>query len=1123
MDTLFLDSLSIIPGTEVVQRNGKILDSSYYSINYVRSYLLPRSKDSVDWIISYRVFPIAFDKSYSKRSLKILQPEDIGLYDYYNIKTSDEKENLFDMAGLNKNGSISRGITFGNNQDLSVNSNLNLQLSGKITEDINILAAITDDNIPIQAEGNTQQLQEFDQVFIQLYNEKYKLIAGDFLLSRPQSYFMNFTKKAQGGSFSAKFLTSEEADTSKNGHLHSSVSIAVSKGKFSRNLIDGIEGNQGPYRLTGANGEQFIIVLSGTELVYVDGKLLKRGQEFDYMIDYNSAELSFTPNFLITKDQRIVVEFQYSERNYARSLMHFESNYKKEKLRLNFNLFSEQDNKNQPLLQELETEEKELLRNVGDDLNSAVIPAVDSVAEFLDDQVLYKMVDSLGFDSVLIYSIHPDSAKFRARFSYVGPNNGNYVRIRSTANGKVYEWKQPVGGIPQGDYEPLILLISPKQQQMLTFGGTYHFSQNTLLSLEGAFTNNDLNTFSKRHSEDNRSYGIKANFSHSQSIGRRENKTDLWNSKLIYEQRGKNFTYIERYRSVEFERDWNTQGMPLYGNEYLINASTGIAQKDHYLLNYHFDSFVKGHDYKGLRNGYNASYKNNGFKLESRGSYLTAEAALNSEFLRHYTTIEQKLGAFTLGLYTEQEQILFYESKSDSLTNSSKNRLNYSAYLEILDSNKNNFYRLNYSQFYDYLPSEKELRNTYVSDNFEASFELLGNPKSRLKGVGVYRQLKIKDPLLAEQQGQKPENTVLGRLDYDLKLMKGLLSSNSYYQVGSGLENRKEFSYLEVPDGQGNFVYRDYNGNGIKELNEFEEAGPNNRFEANYIKVFTPTNEFQRVFTNQFSEILFLRPEAIWNNEKGLRKAISKFSNKTAFRVDKKTVEESDIYNPFKDNVQDSALVSINSSLSNTFYFNRLSTKFGLEIFYLNNKGKTLLINGFESREIDQKEVRARYNLTRIYTLEAKVSTTEKFNGSEYFENRNYNIVSKEAEPTFIYQPSVKFRWSLNAIYAEKENENGTEKSINRTVGSEIEFNEAGKGSISVGIDFVNIDFNSDGNSSLAFEMLEGLQEGHNTIWNISWQRNLSNNLQLNLNYNGRSSEDLRTIHSGGMQVRAFF
>jgi hypothetical protein len=53
--------------------------------------------------------------------------------------------------------------------------------------------------------------------------------------------------------------------------------------------------------------------------------------------------------------------------------------------------------------------------------------------------------------------------------------------------------------------------------------------------------------------------------------------------------------------------------------------------------------------------------------------------------------------------------------------------------------------------------------------------------------------------------------------------------------------------------------------------------------------------------------------------------------------------------------------------------------------------------------------------------------------------------------------------------------------------------------------------------------MLEGLKTGNNFTWGLSYQRKVATNLQLNFNYNGRKSEATNTIHSGGMELRAFF
>ncbi|MDD5571907.1 MAG: hypothetical protein PHD97_12225, partial [Bacteroidales bacterium] len=317
-DTIQIDTLSIVPNTVFLfDSAGNAVDTSLYKIDYPNSKIIFNSKFKIQnskFKISYRVFPYLFTKPYFHKNPQKIQSDKKG---YYNeLSFSSEKsstDDIFKTGALNKNGSISRGVSFGNNQDVVVNSNLNMQLSGKLSENIDIVAAISDNNIPIQPEGNTQQLQEFDKVFIELSNENFKLTAGDFEMKRPESYFMNFNKKVQGLSFGTNNnLSKNKKDSPLN--LKTFASAAVSKGKYARNSFNGIERNQGPYKLKGANNELFIVVLSGTEKVYIDGVLIKRGQEFDYIIDYNTAEIIFTPKQLITKDSRILVEFEYSDK-----------------------------------------------------------------------------------------------------------------------------------------------------------------------------------------------------------------------------------------------------------------------------------------------------------------------------------------------------------------------------------------------------------------------------------------------------------------------------------------------------------------------------------------------------------------------------------------------------------------------------------------------------------------------------------------------------------------------------------------------------------------------------------------------------------------------------------------
>ncbi|MGZ4037657.1 MAG: hypothetical protein ACXVPQ_07495, partial [Bacteroidia bacterium] len=419
-DTLVLDSLSIVPGSIKLAFKG--MDSAKYTIHpRLHAVIFQKGSRRPDSLqVSYRTFPYNLEKPFFHKDSKLISRDLSRPDNPFTIKFNEQtnNSNFFMNDGLNKNGSISRGITFGNNQDVVVNSNLNLQVSGKLTPEIDMVMAATDNNIPFQPDGTTAQLQQFDKVFIQLSNHNTKLVVGDFQLERPtNSYFMNYYKRAQGA-----YVSNIYTDTmgKKLVTFRTRVGAAVSKGKFARNVIFGTENNQGPYRLVGASNEPFIIVLSGTERIYIDGKQLQRGQENDYIIDYNTAELTFTARQIITKDKRIVAEFQYAERNYGRSLVAAGEEVEIGKLKIFGNLYSEQDNKNKPLQQILSQDQKQILYNIGDTLSKAFYSGA-VLAPFNNSDVFYwkkdSTVSSVTYKGIYVYSTNPDSAKYQVNFS----------------------------------------------------------------------------------------------------------------------------------------------------------------------------------------------------------------------------------------------------------------------------------------------------------------------------------------------------------------------------------------------------------------------------------------------------------------------------------------------------------------------------------------------------------------------------------------------------------------------------------------------------------------------------------------------------------------------------------
>ena len=253
---------------------------------------------------------------------------------------------------------------------------------------------------------------------------------------------------------------------------------------------------------------------------------------------------------------------------------------------------------------------------------------------------------------------------------------------------------------------------------------------------------------------------------------------------------------------------------------------------------------------------------------------------------------------------------------------------------------------------------------------------------------------------------------------------------------------------------------------------------------------------------------------------------MARFSDQVVYKINRKTSYEDNFnaFNPFVYEIADTSLVSIATSFRNTFYFNKTSSVFGMNYSYQENGSKVLLSNGFDSRLLTFHEVRLRWNISKYYNLRSNGILGRKKNNSDYATSRNYFIEYYEIAPTFSYQPSTSFRISLNGKYSEKINNSDlSEKAIIRDVGVDMRYNQQKKGSLTARMNYILITYSGLTNTSLAFEMLEGLKTGNNFTWGLSYQRKVAKNLQLNFNYNGRKSESNNAIHSGGMELRAFF
>ena len=60
-------------------------------------------------------------------------------------------------------------------------------------------------------------------------------------------------------------------------------------------------------------------------------------------------------------------------------------------------------------------------------------------------------------------------------------------------------------------------------------------------------------------------------------------------------------------------------------------------------------------------------------------------------------------------------------------------------------------------------------------------------------------------------------------------------------------------------------------------------------------------------------------------------------------------------------------------------------------------------------------------------------------------------------------------------------------------------------------------------NTSLSYEMLEGMGIGHNCNWHVKYEANITDFLQVNLLYQGRYAQGHKVVHTGSVELRAHF
>jgi hypothetical protein len=563
------DTLFVQPGERVVCLNRSFILASTFSLRENGRLLDPKGDYLLDadsgcftlvvadtlvgarvLVASFRALPMTLQGIYRIREDPHLRevgtaaPGDTAARPPTPFNPSEETQ------GLDISGSKTFGVTIGNRQDLKLQQSLDLRLSGQVTHDVSLLAILSDQDLPFQPQGNTAELSELDRVLVQVRSPRASASLGDVSLGVTGYSFLDLSRELEG-------LTGEAT----LGRARTRAAAASAKGEFTSRQFFGTDGKQGPYLLTDRADSTDIVVVAGTEKVWLDGTLLSRGEEADYTIDYALGEISFTSRHTITANSEITVDYQVASSRYRRRVTFAETQAAMGRAgTLRAAYFGEGDDANNPFGGELTPAERAQLAALGD--SARVSGGTRYVGPGNGGDYQLVVDPESGHD---IYVYVEGAGDYQVSFVDVGNGKGEYEVDPESPKGKtVYRYVGP----GQGSFVPRRDLPAPERKRLTDLRWDLRGSGGAL-TVEGAVSNTDANTLSPLGDGNNQGGALIAE-GRLKSV---EAGAFSFSPGFKVRRVGGNFRSPGRIRPAFYSREWNLTGAEEFQDESLGEAS----------------------------------------------------------------------------------------------------------------------------------------------------------------------------------------------------------------------------------------------------------------------------------------------------------------------------------------------------------------------------------------------------------------------------------------------------------------------------------------------------------------------------------------------------------------------
>ncbi len=1078
-----LERSFLIPGSDSVSVDGRLLErETDYRINVLRGTLIlvRPAEGGQKVLVSWSRYPFPYPPLFASRFP--------GEKPVFPVMVPGAKAGGSGPAGdgnaykLRLSGSKTVGFSIGSGRGVGIDQSLKVAMVGRLARDLEVKASLSDDNLPVQPEGNTEELRHLDKVYVQVNSRHMEARLGDFSTGLDWSRFSSFERELRGAAVDVEA-----------GRQKFSAGGGLAQGRFKTSQLRGRDGVQGPYELLDARRFNGVIILPGTETVFLDGRQLRRGSENDYTIDYNRGTVTFTERIPVGFDSEIVVDYQMGEDDYERTTLTagWSAPFASNAVRVKTFFFQEGDSPDQPLRRNITAADRSILQNAGDDKELAVSSGIE---ETLDAADAYIIVPA---DSVPAHFLFVETGgTHRVSFRQVGSGKGDYTTDGFTKRGEV---RYSYAGPGRGSYATGVSLALPETRKVFTLGleaekGIF------FVDAEGNVSLYDRNTLSRLDDADNDGGAALL------EGGVRDLKlaSCLLTLKGEYSVLEERFVSPGRTRESYFYRNWNLEDLPLSGREEISGASMRLKRETLWDIDGSFRKLTRGE-------GLTATRGEAGAKLgdaSSRGISLRAFESRTADTRdRRYAELS---GAYSFWRLVPR---VSYDTERYRAFSAAADTGRYYQQGTIgVSSRRTGAFRADLSY------SERTTDN--MSPEGGIWTRARENDEIRFDG-GYAGGSRIVDLFLSHRETR--EITSGGASRYDLARIrfrdswgKAGLTNDIGYRISSGEDRRLEKAVIFVGENEG-----DYDGEG-------REVGQKR---GDYMVLYLPASEVEAVRTVELTWRLSLgsgvRGIDSGQGRGGLFGIIKKnVSVDNFFSVEEKSSsgELMRLYllDPSIMQRDDLTLYGKNSLRQEWSFLNDVRN-FNLRFIFVredeeDNRSQDISMSRY-NREM---QLKAEAAPGKSFTFEWDAGTSLRETRSEGSNAQEYRVESLSAAQILGYRLRPSTRISLETGF-EKRNDgvSGAAQtsfmgapSLNSSVGEKIHI-----------ASFLKFTYTAvgAGDGKPLFFLEEGLRED----WSVIGQYRFSRNVSFSTNYNGRREKDymgeVKTVHALKMECRASF